>query len=258
MNKIHQTAIVSPNAKLGDNITVEPYAIIYDDVEIGNGTYIGPHTVVYNGARIGNNVKIYQGGSISHVPQDLKFKEEPTYCYVGDNTTLHEFVTLHRGSNETKKTAIGSQVLLMAYSHVAHDCSIGNNCIIANSVQIGGFVEMDDFAIIGGCTPIHQFCKVGKHCMVGGGFRIIKDVPPYILAGEEPLHYAGLNTIGLRRRGFSNDEIATLKDVYHLIYESGINVSQAKEKIIEKYSGNQRAMDVVDFINRSKRGLIPR
>lgn len=257
MNKIHQTAIVSPLAKIGENVTIEPYVVVYDDVVIGNNSYIGPHSAIYNGARIGNNVRIYQSGSISHIPQDLKFKEEPTTCTVGDNTTIHEFVTLHRGSNETKRTIIGANVLLMAYSHVAHDCLVGDNCILANSVQVGGFAEIDDWAIIGGCTPVHQFSKVGKHCMIGGGFRVIKDVPPYVMAGEEPLRYAGLNSIGLRRRGFSPQQIENIKKVYHLIYDSKLNVSQAKERIIAELSELPEAMEIVEFLNKSKRGIIP-
>lgn len=258
MSKIHNTAIVSPKAKLGENVSIGPYAVIYDDVEVGDNTSIGPHSVLYDGARIGNNVIIYQGGSIAHVCQDLKFKEEPTLCIVGDNTTIHEFVTLHRGSNETKRTSIGSNVLMMAYSHVAHDCIVGNNCILANGVQMGGFSQVDDWAIIGGCTPIHQFCKVGKHCMVGGAFRVVKDVPPYVLAGEEPLRYAGLNSIGLRRRGFTPEQIENIKKAYHLIYDSKMNVTQAKERIIAEMGEIPEAKEIIDFLNRAKRGIIPK
>ncbi|MDY0079137.1 MAG: acyl-ACP--UDP-N-acetylglucosamine O-acyltransferase [Ignavibacteriaceae bacterium] len=256
MSKIHHTAIVSPKAIIGENVSIAPFAVIYDDVEIGDNSSIGPHSVIYDGARIGKNVIIYQGASIAHVCQDLKFKPEPTICAVGDNTTIHEFVTLHRGSNETKRTLIGSNVLLMAYAHVAHDCVVGDNCILANGVQIGGFGEVDDWAIIGGCTPIHQFCKVGKHCMVGGAFRVVKDVPPFILAGEEPLKYAGLNSIGLRRRGFTPQQIDNIKKAYHIIYDSGLNVSQAKEKIAAEMSGSSEAQEILSFLNRCKRGII--
>jgi UDP-N-acetylglucosamine acyltransferase len=251
----HPTAIVSKKAKLGENIEVGPFAVIQDGAEIGNGCHIGPHAVIYSGARIGNNVKIYQGGSIAHKPQDLKFGNEETFVFVGDNTVIHEFVTLHRGTKETGKTVIGSDALLMAYSHVAHDCRIGNRVILANSVQIGGHVHVDDWVIVGGCTPIHQFCLVGKHAMIGGGFRITQDVPPFILMAGEPLKFSGLNVIGLRRRGFTNEQILILKETYSYIYNPQYNVSQAKEIITGKFGSNELVADVLSFIESSKRGL---
>lgn len=256
MVNIHQTAIVNPRAKLGVNVTIGPYAIIHEDVEIGDGTYVGPHTVIYDGARIGSNVKFFQSVSVAHRPQDLKYADEKTYFYVGDNCTIHEFVTLHRGTKETGKSEIGKNVLLMAYSHVAHDCYIGNNCILANSVQVAGHVHIDDYAIIGGTTPVHQFCKVGKHCMVGGGFRVVQDVPPFILAAKEPLAYEGLNVIGLRRRGFSNQQIETLKKAYSYIYGGHYNVSQAKEQLIAEFPGDPYVAEIIEFLGKSKRGLI--
>ena len=231
MSNIHPTAIVSGKAKLGKNISVGPYAIIEDDVEIGDETSIGPHAVIYNGARIGNKVTIHQAASIAHIPQDLKFGNEETFFYVGDNTVIHEYVTLHRGTKETGFSRIGSNCLLMAYSHVAHDTVVGDNCILANGVQLAGHVILEDYVIIGGLTPVHQFCNVGKHCMIGGGFRVTQDVPPFILSAGEPLKYSGLNLIGLRRRGFSNDDIMLLKKAYGYIYDHSLNVSQAKEKI---------------------------
>lgn len=256
MNNIHPTAIVSSKAKLGNNITVSPYAIIYDDVEIGDDCFIGPHVNVYDGARIGNSVTIYQSASIAHVPQDLKFSKEATLFIIGDNTTIHEFVTLHRGTKETGFSKVGKNCLLMAYSHVAHDCVIGDNVILANGVQIAGHVTVEDWAIIGGMTPVHQFCKVGKHCMIGGGFRITQDVPPFILGASEPIKYSGLNVIGLRRRGFSNQEIMDIKAAYTFIYNSGLNLSQAKTKIIEELSGKKYIDDILSFIENSKRGII--
>lgn len=258
MNTIHPTAIVSSTAKLGDNIIVGPHAIINDDVEIGDGCQIGPFAVLYDGTRLGNRVKIHQASSVAHIPQDLKFGGEPTQFIVGDDTTIHEFVTLHRGTQETGKSEVGKNCLLMAYSHVAHDTTIGNNCILANGVQIAGHVTIEDWVIIGGLTPVHQFCKVGQHSMIGGGFRIVQDVPPFILAGSEPLRYSGLNIIGLRRRGFSNDDIASLKRAYDLIYNSGNNLSQAKAKIQEELCDHPLVQKVVDFINNSKRGIIRR
>ncbi len=255
MNNIHPTAIVSPEAKLGDNITVDAFAIINDNVEIGDDTKIGSHAVIYDGSRIGNKVKIFQSASIANLPQDLKFKDEETHCYIGDETIIREFVTIHRGTNETKKTTIGKNVLLMAYAHVAHDCYVGNNCIIANGVQLAGHVSIDDWTIIGGLTPIHQFVKIGKHCMIGGGFRVPQDVPPYILAAGEPLKYEGLNVVGLRRRGFTNQQIQTLKRVYNILYDPHFNVSQAKEKINEEFNDDPLAAEVLSFLNNSKRGI---
>jgi UDP-N-acetylglucosamine acyltransferase len=255
MANIHPTAIVSGKAKLGKNISVGPYAIIEDDVEIGDGTSIGPHAVIYNGARIGNYVTIHQAASIAHIPQDLKFGNEKTYFYVGDNTVIHEYVTLHRGTKETGFSRIGSNCLLMAYSHVAHDTVVGDNCILANGVQLAGHVILEEFVIIGGLTPVHQFCKVGKHCMIGGGFRVTQDVPPFILSAGEPLKFSGLNLLGLRRRGFSNDDIMLLKKAYGYIYDHSLNVSQAKEKIIAEIQ-NKHVDSIIKFLAQSKRGIV--
>jgi len=255
MSNIHHTAIVSPKAKIGSNITVDPYAIINDDVEIGNDCHIGPHAVLYNGARLGNNVRIKQGASIANFPQDLKFSGEPTLFIIGDNTLIHEFVTLHRGTDGTGKSQIGKNCLLMAYSHVAHDCVVGDNVILANGVQLGGFAQIEDYVIIGGMTPVHQFCKVGQHAMVGGGLRVVQDIPPYILTGEMPLKFSGLNVIGLRRRGFSNEDIATLKKCYGYIYGGEYNVTQALAKIEFEFGENELVKNVISFIRASKRGI---
>lgn len=256
MDNIHPTAIVSAKAKFGKNITVSPYAIVEDDVVIGDDCFIGSHAVIYSGARIGDRVKIYQSASVAHVPQDLKFSQEPSEFRVGDDCVLHEFVTLHRGTKDTGFSSIGKNCLLMAYVHVAHDTTVGDNCILANGVQVAGHVEIEENVIIGGLTPVHQFCKVGAHSMTGGGFRITQDVPPYILAASEPLQYTGLNVIGLRRRGFSNDDIATLKKAYSFIYDKSLNISQAKEKIVNEIGDNNYVKNVLLFLERSKRGLV--
>lgn len=255
MSNIHPTAIISGKAKLGNNISVGPFAIIEDDVEIGDDTSIGPHAVIYNGARIGNKVVIHQAASIAHVPQDLKFADEQTFFYVGDNCVIHEYVTLHRGTKETGFSRIGSNCLLMAYSHVAHDTVVGDNCILANGVQLAGHVELEDYVIIGGLTPVHQFCNVGKHCMIGGGFRVTQDVPPFILTAGEPLKFSGLNLIGLRRRGFSNEDITLLKKAYGYLYDHSLNVSQAKEKIRSEIK-NKHVDSMLEFLDRSKRGIV--
>ncbi|MFA3782578.1 acyl-ACP--UDP-N-acetylglucosamine O-acyltransferase [Melioribacteraceae bacterium 4301-Me] len=257
MTDIHPTAIVSPHAILGENVTIGPYAVIYDDVVIGNDCKIGPHAVIYDGARIGNRVKIFQGASIANIPQDLKFKgDQMTYFYIGDDTIIREFATLHRGTNATGKSSIGKNTLIMAYAHVAHDCYIGNNCIIVNSVQIGGHVTIEDWAIIGGSTPVHQFCKVGQHAMVGGGYKVSSDVPPYVLAGREPLRYEGLNIVGLKRRGFTTEDINTLKKAYQILYDSGLLFSDAKEKLRNEYSDNPLVQNIVKFLDNSTRSII--
>ncbi|MBU1095571.1 MAG: acyl-[acyl-carrier-protein]--UDP-N-acetylglucosamine O-acyltransferase [Ignavibacteriae bacterium HGW-Ignavibacteriae-2] len=258
MTEIHSTAIVSGKAQLGENVTIGPFVFIEDDVEIGDNSIIGPHACIYNGARLGKNVKIFQSASVSNAPQDLKFADEKTYFYVGDNTVIRESVTLHKGTKETGFSRIGNNCLLMAYAHVAHDCTIGDNCILANAVQVGGHVEIENQVIIGGATSVHQFSKVGQHAMVGGGFRIIADIPPFVLAAGEPIKYAGLNIIGLRRRGFSNEEISTLKNAYNILYNSGKNFSEAKLKLKETFAEHPRVNNILDFLAKSNRGIIRR
>jgi UDP-N-acetylglucosamine acyltransferase len=224
MSNIHPTAIVSNKAKIGSNIRIGPYALVEDDVEIGNDCEIGPHAVIYNGARVGNRVKIKQGASVSNVPQDLKFANEKSLFIVGDDTVVREFATLHRGTKETGVSSVGKNCLLMAYSHVPHDCTIGDNCIIANSVQIGGHSRIENYVIIGGNTGVHQFTAIGEHAMVAATIMVSQDVPPFILAGRSPAHYLGLNVVGLRRRGFNTEDIESLKHAYSFLYAKGMNV----------------------------------
>ena len=257
MNQIHPTAIVSKKAKIADSVSIGPYSIVEDDVEIGNDCSIGPHVVIYNGARIGNKVIIHQGASVSHTPQDLKFENEETFLHIGDETVVHEFATLHRGTKETGHTRIGKNCLLMAYSHVAHDNVIGDNCILANTVQLAGHVTIENYVILGGGVLVHQFSSIGQHSMIGGGYRIPQDVPPFTLMAGEPLRYSGLNVIGLRRRGFSNEDIQTLKNVYSLIYNKSLNVSQAVAKVKSEFN-NKYVDAVVEFIGKSKRGIVGR
>lgn len=256
MSAMHSTAIISPKAKLGNNIFISPFVIIEDDVEIGDDCWIGPGVVIYNGARIGNRVKIHQGASIANTPQDLKYANEPTYFFVGDDTVIRECVTLHRGTKATGKSSVGKNCLLMAYSHVAHDCSVGDNCIMANSVNLGGHVHVEDWVIIGGMTGVHQFSKIGQHSMIGSLGRVSSDIPPYILAGSEPVRFSGLNIIGLRRRGFTNEDIAIIKETYRLLYLAGMNFTQAKEKIEAELGENKFARNILNFINSSDRGII--
>jgi UDP-N-acetylglucosamine acyltransferase len=258
MNQIHPTALVSGKAKIGDNNIIHAFSIIEDDVEIGNDCEIGPSAVLYDGARIGNKVKIYQGASVAHRPQDLKFGNEKTYFYVDDNTVIHEFVTLHRGTQETGMSKVGKNCLLMAYTHIAHDCVIGDNVIFANAVQVAGHVHVEDWVIMGGTSAIHQFSFVGKHSMVGANAIVLKDVPPFVMSGRFPIKYEGLNKIGLRRRGFSNEDIETIKKAYDMIYNSGLNVSQALVKLESEFDQNQYVQDIISFVRKSKRGIIGR
>jgi len=255
MNKIHPTAIISKNASIGNDIIVAPYVIIEDGTEIGNNCEIGPHAVLYRGARLGNKVKIMQAVSVAHVPQDLKFGGEDSLFIIGHNTVIHEYVTLHRGTKETGKSQIGKNCLLMAYCHVAHDCSIGDNCIIANTVQIAGHVHIEDWVILGGIVSVHQFVIIGQHSMIGATSYITQDVPPYIIVAGTPAKYFGLNVIGLRRRGFSNEDIGTLKEAYNYLYDKSLNISQAKAKIDAELSDNKHVKNVLDFLERSKRGI---
>jgi UDP-N-acetylglucosamine acyltransferase len=256
MNIIYPAAIVSPKAKLGDNIKVGPFAIIHDDVEIDNDCEIGPHAVIYDYARIGKRVKIFQGASVSNLPQDLKFDMGKTLLKIGDDTTVREFAALHRGTHATGETRIGKNCLLMAYSHVAHDCHIGDNCIFSNGVQLAGHVEIEDTVIIGGLAAVHQFTKIGKHCMVGGGSMVNTDVPPFLMTSGYPARFMGLNVIGLRRRGFTNEEIESIKETYRLYYNAGLTHDAAKEQISQKFASQKYCNDILEFMKKSERGII--
>jgi UDP-N-acetylglucosamine acyltransferase len=253
---IHPTAIVSSNAQLHENVSVGPFTVIEADVEIGADVYIGPHVYIADGARIGPKCQIHNGAVVATLPQDLKFQGEKTTFEIGENTVVREFCTLNRGTTEHMKSTVGSNCLLMAYSHVAHDCSIGNNVILANAVQMGGHVTIDDWAIVGGLAAIHQFVNVGKHAMIGGHFRVPKDVPPYILAGGHPLRFEGLNAIGLRRRKFSTETITILANAYKILYRSKLNVTQAVERLKTELGSVVEVQEILSFIKESKRGII--
>jgi UDP-N-acetylglucosamine acyltransferase len=253
---IHKTAIVSPKAELGQNVEIGPFTVIENDVIIGNDTVIGSNVMVASGARIGEKCKIFHGAVLSTVPQDLKFGNEKTTLEIGNYTTIREYATLNRGTTDHWKTVVGDNCLLMAYSHVAHDCTLGNNVIIANSVNMAGHVTIEDFVGIGGMVPIHQFVKIGKHTFVGGGFRIPKDVPPYILAMGEPLRYAGLNTIGLQRRGFSTETLAEIKKAYRIFYRSNLTVEKALAKIEAEIPQITEVKELIRFIKSCERGII--
>lgn len=254
---IDPRAAISPKATLGANVSVGPFAVIEDDVVIGDGTAVGANAMVYSGSRIGKNCRIFNGASIGGPPQDLKYKGEVTYLEIGDRTVVREFVTLNRATTASGVTRIGSDGLFMAYTHVAHDCQIGNNVILANCASLGGHVVIGDWVIIGGLTPVHQFVHLGEHSMVGGGFRVPKDVPPFILAGQEPLGFERLNLLGLRRRGFSDAAISSLEQAFRILYKSSLNVSQAVQRIRQEVDLVPEVQRLLEFIANSKRGIIP-
>lgn len=258
MNNIHPLATVHPNAKLGDNIEVGPYAYIDEFVEIGDGCKILPHATIFNYVKMGKNCNVFPGAVIGAVPQDLKFDGEVTYVEIGDNVNIRECATINRGTKASGKgvTRIGSNTLLMSYTHVAHDCTVGNHCILVSYVGIAGETEVDDWAILGGSTVAHQFSKVGAHAMVGGGSKINKDIPPYILCGRDPISYVGVNIVGLRRRGFTSDQIRNIKDMYDIIYASGLNVSDACEKVDAGFPDSEEKNAILTFIRNSKRGIV--
>ncbi len=254
---IDSRAAVSSKAQLGKNVTIGPFSLVDDDVLIGDGTWVGSNVAISNGARIGRECKIHHGAAIAGPPQDLKYAGETTYLEVGDNTIVREFVTLNKGTTASGVTVIGKNCLFMAYSHVAHDCQVGNNVILANCAALGGHVVLGDWVIIGGLTPVHQFVHIGEHAMIGGGFRVAKDVPPYILAGSDPLSFERLNIIGLQRRGFDDKALAALDQAYRLLYKSGLNVSQAVTRIKEEVERTKEVENLLAFIANSKRGIIP-
>lgn len=249
-------AYIHPDAKIAPNVVIEPFSVIDKNVEIDQGTWIGPNVNIFEGARIGKNVKIFPGASISAVPQDRKFGGEDTLVIIGDNTVIRECVTISRGTRDKFKTEIGSDCLLMAYVHVAHDCYIGSNCILVNAVQIAGHVDVDDYAIIGGASALHQFVKVGAHAMVSGGSLVRKDVPPYTKAAREPLGYSGINSIGLRRRGYSSDKINEIQEIYRQIYLKGNNNSAALDIVELEMKPSKERDEIIRFVRNSDRGIM--
>lgn len=255
---IHPHTYIHPNAKLATNVKVDPFSVIHQNVEIGEGTWIGSNVTIMEGARIGRNCRIFPGAVISAIPQDLKFDGEITTVEIGDNTTIREFVTINRGSKDKWVTKVGNNCLLMAYSHIAHDCIIGNNCILSNNTQVAGHVIMGDFAILAGMCAVHQFVQIGQHAFVSGGSLVSKDVPPYIKAGRTPLSYAGINSVGLKRRGFSLERTNHILDIYRIIYNKSMNTSQALNFIEEELPATDERDEIVTFIRESGRGIIKR
>lgn len=253
---IHNLAYVHPDAKIGEGVIIDPFAYVCGDVEIGDGTHIHSSASILDGARIGKNCNIHSGAVIAGIPQDLKFKGEYSIAIVGDNTTVREGATVNRGSASKERTEVGKNCLLMAYSHVAHDSFLGNNVILANNVSVAGEVEIGDWAIMGGHSAVHQFCKIGAHAMISGGAMVTKDVPPYIITGKYPVSYHGLNVVGLRRRGFDFDTISIIKGIYHELYFGGRNFSDACTFIVDNLSQSSYRDEIVEFVRSSPRGII--
>ena len=256
MSNISSLAFVHPEAQIGKDVVIEPFAYIDRNVEIGEGTVVMPYATVLFGARIGKNCTIFPHATISAIPQDLKFRGEESLAVIGDRTSVRECVTVNRGTASRGETAVGSDCLLMAYSHVAHDCVLKDFVILGNATQLAGEVEIDDYAILSGGTLVHQFSRIGAHTMIQGGSKVPKDIPPYTMVGREPLTYVGLNFVGLRRRGFSSEVINSIQDVYRYLYLAGYNTTQALERIENELPETKERNHIIDFVKNSSRGII--
>ncbi|MFT5078944.1 acyl-ACP--UDP-N-acetylglucosamine O-acyltransferase [Patiriisocius sp. Uisw_047] len=249
-------AYVHPGAKIAKNVVIEPFTTIHNNVIIGDGTWIGSNVTIMEGARIGKNCNIFPGAVISAIPQDLKFQDEDTTVVIGDNVTIREYVTVNRGTVDRGKTVIGDNCLIMAYCHIAHDCIVGNNCIFSNNSTLAGHCTVGDYVILAGMTAVHQFCMIGNHAFVTGGSLVRKDVPPFVKAAREPLSYVGINSIGLRRRGYAADKIKEIQDVYRILYQKSYNNSQAAQIIEAEMEATPERDEILQFIRNSKRGIM--
>ena len=247
---------IHPGAKIAKNVVVEPFTSIDKDVVIGEGSWIGSNVTIMSGARIGKNVSIFPGSVISAVPQDLKFKGEDTTAVIGDNTTIRECVTINRGTSDRNKTKIGKNCLIMAYSHVAHDCFIGNNCIFSNNSTLAGHVTVGDHVILAGMVAVHQFCSIGNHAFVAGGSLVRKDIPPYVKAAREPISYVGINSVGLRRRGFDSSVIMQIQSIYRTLYQKKYNNTQAVSIMEAEMEATKERDEIIQFIKNSQRGIM--
>jgi UDP-N-acetylglucosamine acyltransferase len=249
-------AYVHPQAKIAKNVVIEPFVNIEKNVVIEEGTWIGSNVTIMEGARIGKNCRVFPGAVIAAIPQDLKFEGEDTLVKIGNNVTIREFVTINRGTKANMETVIGDNCLLMAYVHIAHDCILGNNVILVNNASLAGHIVIDDFAIIGGLSGVHQFVHIGAHAFIAGGGMARKDVPPYCKAGREPLAFAGVNSIGLRRRGFSNERINAIQDIYRIIFLRGRNITQSVQYIEANVPSTPDRDEILSFIAKSQRGIM--
>lgn len=253
---IQPLAYIHPEAKIADNVVIEPFVTIYKNVEIGEGTWIGPNVTIMDGARIGKGCKIFPGAVISGIPQDLKFDGEETTAEIGDNTTIRECVTINRGTKDRWKTVVGKNCLIQAYSHIAHDCVVGDNCIFSNSSTLAGHITVGDYVVLAGMVAVHQFVSIGSHCFIAGGTLVRKDVPPFVKAAREPIAYVGINSVGLRRRGFSSEEINEIQDIYRTLFVKHNNLSKALGIIETEYNPTEIRDEILDFIRSSNRGVM--
>jgi UDP-N-acetylglucosamine acyltransferase len=253
---VSNLAYIHKDARLGEKVTVEPFSYIACNVIIGDGTWVGPNAVILDGARIGKNCRIFPGAVVSGIPQDLKFKGEESTAEIGDNTTIREGVTVNRGTAAVGRTLVGNNCLLMAYTHVGHDCNIGNYCIIGNMTGLAGEVRIDDWAIVSGGTLVHQFTRIGAHVIIGAGGKVRIDVPPFIKADRDPLAYMGLNTVGLTRRGFEKERIEEIHNIYRTIYQTGMNTSTALENVEKNFKSSPDRDNIIEFFRQSERGVI--
>ncbi len=249
-------AYVHPGAKIAKNVVIEPFATIHNNVEIGEGTWIGSNVTIMEGARIGKNCNIYPGAVVSAVPQDLKYKGEESVVIIGNNTTIRECVTINKGTEDRMKTVVGDNCLIMAYSHIAHDCYVSNGCIFSNNSTLAGHVTIGENVVLAGMVAVHQFVSVGHHAFVTGGSLVRKDVPPYVKAAREPLSYVGINSIGLRRRGFSTEKITEIQNIYRILYQKNYNNSQAMEIIEAEMEATSERDEILQFIRDSQRGIM--
>ena len=258
MNKIHPSASVHPLAILGDNVEIGPFAFVDEGVTIGDGCRIHPHAVIYPYVKLGRNCQVFPGAVLGAIPQDLKYDGEVSWVEIGDCVTIRECATVNRGTAASGKgvTRIGSHSLIMSYVHVAHDCRIGEHCILTSYVGLAGETDVDDYAIIGGGTKVHQFSHIGAHAMVGGACKVNKDIPPYSLCGREPICYAGVNIVGLRRRGFESETILNIRDIYDTIYYQGYNISDGCARVEAGFPDSEEKAVILDFIRSSRRGIV--
>lgn len=249
-------AYVHPGAKIAKNVVIDPFTTIHNNVVIGEGTWIGSNVTIMEGARIGKNCNIFPGAVISAVPQDLKYNEEDTLAVIGDNVTIRECVTINKGTTDRMKTVIGDNCLIMAYCHIAHDCIVGNNCIFSNGSTLAGHITVGNYVVLAGMVAVHQFCSVGNHAFVTGGSLVRKDVPPFVKAAREPLSYVGINSVGLRRRGFSTEKIREVQDIYRVLYQKNYNNTQAVEIIEAEWEATPERDEILQFIRDSQRGIM--
>lgn len=249
-------AYVHPGAKIAKNVVIEPFTTIHNNVIIGEGTWIGSNVTIMEGARIGKNCSIFPGSVISAVPQDKKFNDEETTTEIGDNTTIRECVTINRGTSDRMRTVIGKNCWIMAYCHIAHDCIVGDNCIFSNNSTLAGHVNVGDYAILAGMSAVQQYCSIGSHAFVTGGSLVRKDVPPFVKAGREPLSYVGINSIGLRRRGFTTEKIREIQDIFRILYQKNYNNSQAVSIIEAEMQASSERDEILEFIKNSQRGIM--